>query len=88
VVFPGASGLTNSEQRRSSISSGGANSDRFDAVEAANGVEAKRGMVLPFQPLAIAFHHIKYSIDMPSVSKTSLRLTRKIKYLTSSGSQF
>ncbi len=67
--FPGASGLTNPEQRQSSISSGGANSDRFDAVAAANGVEAKRGMVLPFQPLAIAFHHINYSIDMPAVSK-------------------
>jgi ABC-type multidrug transport system ATPase subunit len=67
--FNRVSGLTNSEQRRSSISSGGANSDRFDAVAAANGVEAKRGMVLPFQPLAIAFHHIKYSIDMPAEMK-------------------
>jgi hypothetical protein len=65
--FPGLSGLTNPEQLRcSSISS--ANSDRFDAVALANGVKAKRGMVLPFQPLAMAFHHISYAIDMPAVS--------------------
>lgn len=28
---------------------------------------SKRGMVLPFQPLAIAFNDIRYSIDMPQV---------------------
>jgi hypothetical protein len=37
------------------------------AMYEANGVTAKKGMVLPFQPLAIAFHHINYFIDMPPV---------------------
>ena len=28
----------------------------------------KKGMTLPFQPLNLAFHHMYYSVDMPSVS--------------------
>jgi len=31
----------------------------------------KRGMVLPFTPLAITFDNIKYSVDMPQVSNLS-----------------
>lgn len=27
----------------------------------------KRGMVLPFQPLFLAFDEIRYSVDMPQV---------------------
>lgn len=27
----------------------------------------KKGMVLPFQPLAIAFHNLNYYVDMPAV---------------------
>ncbi|KAH9738357.1 ABC transporter G family member 34 [Citrus sinensis] len=26
----------------------------------------KKGMVLPFQPLSLAFHHVNYSVDMPA----------------------
>lgn len=41
----------------------------MDAVEEAEtGVPAKRGMVLPFEPLAIAFHNLNYYVDMPAVS--------------------
>lgn len=32
----------------------------------ANG-RRKRGMVLPFQPLSLAFDEIRYAIDMPQV---------------------
>lgn len=32
----------------------------------ANGIR-KRGMVLPFQPLSLAFDEIRYAIDMPQV---------------------
>lgn len=28
----------------------------------------KRGMVLPFTPLSIAFEHVNYYVDMPAVS--------------------
>jgi 1-acyl-sn-glycerol-3-phosphate acyltransferase len=31
-------------------------------------VQAKRGMVLPFQPLSLAFNHVNYYVDMPVVS--------------------
>lgn len=30
--------------------------------------EPSRGMVLPFQPLWLAFNHISYYVDMPTVS--------------------
>ncbi|XP_027068458.2 ABC transporter G family member 39-like [Coffea arabica] len=35
----------------------------------ANGHD-KKGMVLPFQPLSIAFNHINYSVDMPAEMKS------------------
>ncbi|XP_042473406.1 pleiotropic drug resistance protein 2-like isoform X1 [Zingiber officinale] len=31
---------------------------------------AKRGMVLPFQPLSLAFHHVNYYVDMPAEMKS------------------
>lgn len=31
-------------------------------------VTLKEGMVLPFQPLSLAFNHINYYVDTPSVS--------------------
>ncbi|KAG6529923.1 hypothetical protein ZIOFF_012140 [Zingiber officinale] len=32
----------------------------------------KRGMVLPFQPLSLAFNHVNYYVDMPAVSKSHI----------------
>lgn len=37
------------------------------ALEAANGVAPKRGMVLPFTPLAMSFDSVNYYVDMPAV---------------------
>lgn len=34
-----------------------------DAIE-----NKRRGMVLPFEPLSMAFEEIKYSVDMPQVA--------------------
>ncbi|KAK9279081.1 hypothetical protein L1049_012756 [Liquidambar formosana] len=31
--------------------------------------ESKRGMVLPFQPLSLAFNHVNYYVDMPAEMK-------------------
>ena len=30
--------------------------------------EGRTGMVLPFQPLSLAFNHVSYYVDMPAVS--------------------
>lgn len=38
------------------------------ALEGANGVAPKRGMVLPFTPLAMSFDSVNYYVDMPPVS--------------------
>ncbi|KAI6669859.1 hypothetical protein NL676_004744 [Syzygium grande] len=32
--------------------------------------QARRGMVLPFQPLSLAFNHVNYYVDMPAEMKT------------------
>jgi hypothetical protein len=34
----------------------------------------RRGMVLPFQPLSLAFNHMNYYVDMPTVSHSILKL--------------
>lgn len=36
-----------------------------------NGVAPKRGMVLPFTPLAMSFDDVNYYVDMPPVSLIS-----------------
>ena len=41
-------------------------------IENAANNQAKRGMVLPFQPLSLAFNHVNYYVDMPAVSHFSL----------------
>ena len=38
------------------------------AIGAANN-ESRKGMVLPFQPLPLAFNHVNYYVDMPAVSR-------------------
>jgi len=37
----------------------------------ATGVSPKRGMVLPFTPLAMSFDEVNYYVDMPAVSSLS-----------------
>jgi len=59
--------FSRSSRARSSRSSGSENAYEQAMMESANGVAPKRGMVLPFTPLSIAFHHINYFIDMPAV---------------------
>ncbi|GMN37140.1 hypothetical protein TIFTF001_006570 [Ficus carica] len=39
------------------------------ALEAASGVAPKRGMVLPFTPLAMSFDTVNYYVDMPAEMK-------------------
>lgn len=34
----------------------------------------KRGMVLPFEPLSLAFDEIRYAVDMPAVCKNKLQI--------------
>ncbi|KAM6576200.1 hypothetical protein CsatB_028037 [Cannabis sativa] len=39
-------------------------------TENARNSQVSRGMVLPFQPLSLAFNHVNYSVDMPAEMKT------------------
>ncbi|CAL0322060.1 unnamed protein product [Lupinus luteus] len=53
-------------------------------IELATGVAPKRGMVLPFQPLAMSFDSVNYYVDMPAemkeqgVSENRLQLLREV----------
>lgn len=42
---------------------------------------SKKGMILPFQPLSLAFDHINYFVDMPGVSSLFYNFTRHSLYL-------
>lgn len=42
------------------------------AHDSVNGVGPKRGMILPFQPLAMSFDTVNYYVDMPAVKIQSL----------------
>ncbi|GKV27175.1 hypothetical protein SLEP1_g36377 [Rubroshorea leprosula] len=45
------------------------NRNADSALEAANDVAPRRGMVLPFTPLAMSFDSVKYYVDMPPEMK-------------------
>ncbi|CAL5443910.1 unnamed protein product [Camellia sinensis] len=53
-------------------------------LDAARGVAPKRGMVLPFTPLAMSFDNVKYFVDMPpemkeqGVTEDRLQLLREV----------
>lgn len=56
-------------RRMSSRSNGNGISRSGDSsLEAALGVAPRRGMVLPFNPLAMSFDNVNYYVDMPPVS--------------------
>ncbi|XP_057859925.2 ABC transporter G family member 42 isoform X2 [Cryptomeria japonica] len=54
------------------------------ALKTVTGVTPKRGMILPFQPRAMSFEDVKYSVDMPSemreqgVSEDRLQLLQDV----------
>ena len=51
---------------------------RREGLKGARGGRA-RGMVLPFQPLALTFHHVNYYVSMPKVRcRTRLRADRAV----------
>ena len=55
-------------QRMSSKTNPNAQLRHVDSnIESANGVAPKKGMILPFQPLAMSFDSVNYFVDMPPV---------------------
>lgn len=41
----------------------------------------RRGMVLPFTPLSLAFDHINYYVDMPAVSCLRYGLSGTVRFM-------
>ncbi|KAG8375439.1 hypothetical protein BUALT_Bualt10G0100100 [Buddleja alternifolia] len=64
---------------RKSISSG-SSSTRADAIEVVD-ENRKRGMILPFEPHAITFDDIRYSVDMPAEMKAQGATEDKLELL-------
>ncbi|XWS11987.1 hypothetical protein CRYUN_Cryun37aG0051900 [Craigia yunnanensis] len=56
-------------QRMSSWTNPNGMSRNDSSLEAANGVAPKRGMILPFTPLAMSFDTVNYYVDMPPEMK-------------------
>ncbi|XP_024544542.1 pleiotropic drug resistance protein 1 isoform X1 [Selaginella moellendorffii] len=52
-----------------------------DAEDIESGGISKRGMVLPFQPLALSFHHVNYYVDLPSAMKQPDADTQRLQLL-------
>lgn len=53
----------------SRTNSNGISRNTDSTLDAANGVAPKRGMVLPFTPLAMSFDTVNYYVDMPAEMK-------------------
>lgn len=47
----------------------GYNRNSSSSIEGANGVATKKGMILPFSPLAMSFDTVNYYVDMPPEMK-------------------
>ncbi|GLU19232.1 hypothetical protein SLE2022_354930 [Rubroshorea leprosula] len=58
---------SNSEGIDMSVRNGHGNSS---SIVSGGNDQAKRGMVLPFQPLSLAFNHMNYYVDMPAEMKS------------------
>uniref|UniRef100_A0A2N9FK97 ABC transporter domain-containing protein n=1 Tax=Fagus sylvatica TaxID=28930 RepID=A0A2N9FK97_FAGSY len=71
-------------KRRLASNSEGTDMPVRNAQGATSSVQSNRGMVLPFQPLSLAFNHVNYYVDMPAemksegVDETRLQLLRDI----------
>ncbi|KAK1608012.1 hypothetical protein QYE76_031685 [Lolium multiflorum] len=57
------------DESRSSTSAGNTNNSRRNSGSGAASGDGRRGMVLPFAPLAVAFNNMRYSVDMPAEMK-------------------
>lgn len=76
----GTQGSVGAPKLKGSNSSSGSRSEHFDGgVMTTEG--RKRGMVLPFQPLSIAFNSINYYVDMPSEMKKQGILEDRLQLL-------
>ncbi|GFZ04131.1 ABC-2 and plant PDR ABC-type transporter family protein [Actinidia rufa] len=58
----------NGIQRMGSLSKNGLTRNEDSNIEIPRGVALKRGMVLPYSPLAMSFNSVNYFVDMPAVS--------------------
>ncbi|KAM1113802.1 hypothetical protein ACFX1Q_046483 [Malus domestica] len=71
-------------QMSSRSSSSGLDRNADSSLEVSSGVAPKRGMVLPFTPLAMSFDSVNYFLDMPSemkeegVTEDRLQLLREV----------
>uniref|UniRef100_A0A1J3K186 ABC transporter G family member 36 n=1 Tax=Noccaea caerulescens TaxID=107243 RepID=A0A1J3K186_NOCCA len=61
--------LSTADGNKREVAMGRVTRNADSAGEASSGAVAKRGMVLPFTPLAMSFDDVKYFVDMPAEMK-------------------
>lgn len=59
----------NMQRMSSKSNTNGLKRNSSSLIEEANGVAAKKGMILPFSPLAMSFDTVNYYVDMPPEMK-------------------
>nr|CAD1817865.1 unnamed protein product [Ananas comosus var. bracteatus] len=82
---------TSNAEQRSEIaeSSRASTTNAISGADAAGGNgAAKRGMVLPFQPLSLAFNHVNYYVDMPAEMKSQGAEESRLQLLCDVSSAF
>ncbi|KAM0999991.1 hypothetical protein ACFX2A_006787 [Malus domestica] len=77
-------GSETDKKPRSTSNSEGIDMQVQNAQGSSSNGQVKRGMVLPFQPLSLAFNHVNYYVDMPlemktqGIEETRLQLLRDV----------
>ncbi|XP_071915843.1 pleiotropic drug resistance protein 2-like isoform X6 [Coffea arabica] len=61
----------NKDRRQVASNPGGLSAqENGNSIVSETSIQTARGMVLPFQPLSLAFNHVNYYVDMPAEMKT------------------
>ncbi|XP_071915841.1 pleiotropic drug resistance protein 2-like isoform X3 [Coffea arabica] len=60
----------NKDRRQVASNPGGFAQENGNSIVSETSIQTARGMVLPFQPLSLAFNHVNYYVDMPAEMKT------------------
>lgn len=71
-----------------SVSLSFAGGEQKSESEGGRGSSAKKGMILPFQPLTMTFHNVNYFVDMPKVGFSRIYLILEVWKLEVTGGKF
>ncbi|EFJ21485.1 hypothetical protein SELMODRAFT_443490 [Selaginella moellendorffii] len=77
-----------SVRAKSKRSGRSSNAGDLELTSGRMGADSKRGMILPFQPLAMSFNHVNYYVDMPAEMKQQGVTENRLQLLHDVSSSF